>query len=349
MIVGQGLAGSVLVRMLHRRNKSVVVFDENRAQTSSKIAAGLVNPITGRRFVLSWKFEEFNNITKPFYLDWQSDGCPDLVRPTPIKRAMEDRRFIDDVEAKTSDPYYKEYIQSTTLSQDTYIKPTEINYQISQAYRVNIQSLLENTRDELRSTDSLITQSFEYEALDVQDHGVKYKSWQANHIIFCEGAQGQHNPWFGHLPFQPTKGELFLLKNPKTLDFAYKRDLILLPMKDDLLWCGALNFWEFEDDLPSNEGEMILLQKLKKIYHPDPYIENHLAAIRPTVRDRRPLIGYHPQYPRLIIFNGLGTKGTLLAPFFGKQLLASMYENAEILPEANIKRFANKANSKMKN
>ncbi len=340
IVVGQGLAGSLLVRRLLQANKSVVVFDKNEPSTSSKIAAGLVNPITGRRFVLSWQFNLLNTEARKFYSAWEDEMQHKLIYEMPIIRAMQDHRFIDDVEAKTSDEYYQDFIEATTLSDDSYIKLSPILYKINKAYRVDIQKIIEYTRDELLKKGLLIDEAMEYEQISLVEKGVRYKNIRAKYMIFCEGAGGQKNPWFNYLPFQPTKGELFELKQPGLLPFAYKKDLILLPKGDDILWCGSLNYWEFIDSEPNQDGERILLQKLRSTYKPDPFIHRHLAAIRPTVRDRRPLIGRHLSFPQLLIFNGLGTKGTILAPYFSKQLVDHVYEHTALMKEADIKRFA---------
>ena len=339
IIVGQGLAGSVLARRLLASNKSIFVFDRRAESTASKIAAGLVNPITGRRFVLSWLFELLNPAARKFYIDWQTEIGEQILFELPIMRAMEDRRFEDDVEAKTADPYYKKYIQRWEDSKNSYFIPGERTYKISGSYRIDVQKLLDVSRQVLVKKQSISFEAFDYGALQIRDTSVSYKNIEARHIIFCEGAEGQRNPWFSYLPFQTTKGEIFELIQENALDYAYKRDLILLPLETDKLWCGSLNFWNYDDELPSDDGELILLQKLKKVYHPTPHIHKHLAAIRPTVKDRRPLIGRHPDLSSLLIFNGLGTKGTLLAPYFSEQLVDHLYAEADLMKEASIARF----------
>ena len=342
IVVGQGMAGTAITRRLMKRGKRVLVFDRNVDMTSSKIAAGLVNPITGRRFVKSWNFEVFNAEALAFYREWEQDIGVQLVYPLSIIRAVEDRRFIDDVEAKTMDPHYADYIEFNLPEDDSCIIPSDISYEIKNAYRVNWNNILLHTRDILIQRDSILFESFDYSKLNVLDNEVRYGKCSAEYIIFCEGASCVANPWFGHLPFQPTKGELFELKESNAPDYAYKRDLILIPIGEDALWCGALSFWNYNDALPSEEGESILLQKLKKFYRPTPFIHQHLAAIRPTVRDRRPLLGKHDVQDRLVIFNGLGTKGTLLAPFFSSQLVQHIYEGHPLMPEVDIHRFKKK-------
>lgn len=339
LIVGQGLAGSIMAHRCIERGLSVMVIDEDRPMTSSKIAAGLVNPITGRRFVISWMFRELNAVAQRFYRSMEHQFDCKLITPMPMIRAMEDRRFIDDVEAKTIDEFYSNYISSTTITSHDYFIPSPILYEVKNGYRVNIQQFIGHTKSLLIERASLLHEKFDFSALEINDQDVIYKTIKARRIIFCEGAQGRFNPHFNYLPFQPTKGELFELKHANVDTVGYKRDLILLPIEKDLLWCGALNFWEFTDGKPTDEGELILLQKLRKVYSHDPHIHRHLAAIRPTVRDRRPFLGSHPEHEHVHIFNGLGAKGTLLGPYFSEMLMAHIFDGQALMQEASIGRF----------
>ncbi len=346
IIIGQGLAGSILALQSIERGKRVFIIDEGKINTSSKIAAGLVNPITGRRFVKSWKFDELSAYARNFYRDMEARFGEHFIFDLPLIRVVEDRRFVDDIEAKTMDEHYGKFIQRTEVPKQSYIADSPLTYKVNHAFRVDISNLIEACRKYFEKIGCFLESNFKFDRLNVQEGHIEYENRKASTIVFCEGAAGRNNPFFDYLPFQPTKGELFELKQDHLLHFAYKHDLALIPKDSDILWCGALNFWEFTDDKPSNEGEMILLQKLKKFYRPTPFIHRHLAAIRPTVKDRRPLIGQHPSLKRLYIFNGLGTKGTLLAPYFGNQLLDLIENNEPLLKEVDIGRFADLQNAK---
>lgn len=340
IIVGQGLAGSVLALLLLSQGRRVLVYDPNKPQTSSKVAAGLVNPITGRRFVLSWNFDEFNSKARSFYSIIEKYFDCQFIHDIPFYRVVEDERFIDDIDAKTGDPYYQSYFNRVLHPVDGVFKPARNLFEIHGVYRLDIQLLLRKTRGMLLRKGLLIENKFDYDHISHDATSVSYQDTQADYIVFCEGAAAVANPFFGHLPFQPTKGELFHLRHRGSLSFAYKHELSYLPIAPDRLWCGALSHWDFADDRPSSHGERILLEKLRRAYLPDPYIEDHLAAIRPTIRDRRPVIGRHPLHSRLAILNGLGTKGALLAPLLAITLASHLYENEEVPAALNLMRFS---------
>ena len=339
IVVGHGLAGAVLSRVLQQQGKSVIVFDPNQANTSSKIAAGLINPVTGRRFALSWKFDRLNEHARKFYASWESEINDELVYPFPLIRAVEDSRFLNDIEAKTADPTYSLFIENYLDALPDYFNAGNDLYQIRQAYRVDIKKLIQASRNQLLKLNALFEIEFNHDQLQINDEGINYDQWSARHIFFCEGYRGASNPWFGYLPFKLTKGEILQLHHSDLKQIAYKRDLILMPTGPDALWCGTLNFWDFADDQPTVEGERILIEKLRRIYSRTIHIHDHLAAIRPTIRDRRPLLGCHPKHNSLVIFNGLGTKGALLAPYFANQLVAHVYAKNPIDKEAHINRF----------
>ena len=55
--------------------------------------------------------------------------------------------------------------------------------------------------------------------------------------------------------------------------------------------------------------------------------------------DRRPVIGCHPEEDRVAIFNGLGTKGVSLAPYFSDLFAQHLVENRQLCSEVDVRRF----------
>src|SRR5436853_6508820 len=67
LIVGQGICGTFLSYFFAQENKSFVVVDKNEAITPSKVSAGIINPVTGRRMVKVWMAEEVIAFAKEAY------------------------------------------------------------------------------------------------------------------------------------------------------------------------------------------------------------------------------------------------------------------------------------------
>lgn len=338
IVVGLGLAGAVLCRQLLLRHKKIVVFDPNPPHSSSRIAAGLTNPITGRRFVLSWRFEELSDYARKFYQSWGADIGQEVIQDIRMIRLLEDHRFANDIDAKVHDEMYATYLSMYHENLPDFLRESDVGYTIHGAFRVFIHKLIDDIRK--RRQVQVIDESFDHQRMELSDHEIRYGSIRADHLYFCEGASAVDNPYFEQIAFQLTKGEILEIALPRNFpsDVAYKHQLTLLQMYD-FLWVGALSYWDFYDDQPTTEGERLLIAKLKKQYRPDLYIHRHLAAIRPTIRDRRPVIGRHPDFNRLCIFNGLGTKGCLMSPYFAGQLLDHVYENSPLDSEVDVRRF----------
>jgi glycine oxidase len=68
-------------------------------------------------------------------------------------------------------------------------------------------------------------------------------------------------------------------------------------------------------------------------------IINQESGIRPTTRDRRPIIGTHQAFNKLHVFNGLGAKGYLLAPLLAKEFVTHLLTGAPLDPEVVINRI----------
>ena len=163
-------------------------------------------------------------------------------------------------------------------------------------------------------------------------------------IVFCEGWRAQTNPFFPEAPFRVSKGEALIIRFPNRLTSSMpgtrlptgqttlsrqtgalptemlKKTMLLVPLGDGTFWVGSTYRWHFEDTLPGTEGRDYILGYLHEMFDEPFEVVDHVAGIRPTMIDRRPVVGQSKLNPNVFIFNGLGTKGALLAPFFAEQL-----------------------------
>jgi len=143
------------------------------------------------------------------------------------------------------------------------------------------------------------------------------------------------------VPFEPAKGEVFHLRIPglKT-ERLLKHKMMMAPIQDDLFWFGANYEWNAEHGNPSAEGRRFLQKRLDMTL-PKYEEVNHLAAIRPTIKDRSPVLGKHPILPRVFLFNGLGTKGASLGPNMADWMCDYCLDNKPLDPLVDIERFVN--------
>ena len=175
----------------------------------------------------------------------------------------------------------------------------------------------------------------------VDDESISFGDLKAKKIIFCEGQNGRFNPYFNFLPFEVSKGEILIAHIPKLKSEQIIKDkLIIAPLGNDLYWCGSNYEWNALDDSPTEHIKKDLIEKLKSTLTIDFEIVEHLAAIRPTVKDRRPFLGVHPKISPLAIFNGLGTKGASLGPYWANHFAEFLCEGILLNKEVNIDRFS---------
>ncbi|MGZ5190287.1 MAG: NAD(P)/FAD-dependent oxidoreductase, partial [Flavisolibacter sp.] len=213
--------------------------------------------------------------------------------------------------------------------------------EIKPAYIVNVQLLLACWRKELLERKMILDEKFDIKELTTAEDHVSFHNITAQKIIFCEGSAGIENPWFKLLPYAPNKGEALIIEcEGLTNQHIFKKGLMLAPLPvQNLYWIGSNYQWEFLDDQPSetfyNHAVHVLNGWLKKPYR----VLFHKAAVRPATLERRPFVGLHPHAQQVGILNGMGTKGTSLAPFFAQQLTQHLVYNLPISPEADIQRF----------
>ena len=158
---------------------------------------------------------------------------------------------------------------------------------------------------------------------------------------------GVDNPFFSDLPFNPDKGELLLVKIPNmNLTSIFKNKISIVPLQDtadgtqDMYWVGATNDWIFENAEPSIENKQLIINELEDILNIPFEVVAHHAAIRPTVKDRRPFIGFHPTFKNVGIFNGFGTKGASLVPFWAHHFADVLTADVPLENDVNISRFS---------
>jgi len=205
---------------------------------------------------------------------------------------------------------------------------------------INTKALLEDYRDMLFRANQLIKERFDYDQLKFVEHGVNYKHISATNVVFCEGFGMRKNPYFKNLLMEEAKGELVTIHAPALkLKNVLKGPVFVQPIANNLYKVGATFNWDDKTSNPTAEAKNELLLKLETMIDVPYEVVAHEAGIRPTVKDRRPLVGVHKEHTQLAILNGLGTRGVLLAPSMAKELYEHLELGKELLKEIAIARF----------
>ena len=345
IIVGQGIGGTLISWELHKRGISHVVVDNHHFQSASKIAAGVINPITGRKYVKSWRIEQFLPIAKNTYVELANHLKIVTHNDHLIYRGLYSIEDENTWESRKSDPVAGQYISNVT--NDT-VYEKAINGVMAYGVlvggmQVKLDKITEAYRSFLKEKNMLVNEKFECDHLQNLDSKVKYRDIHANRVIFAEGYHAQNNPYWSYLPFEPAKGDVLIIKlKGEVFEHILRHKVFITPIGDDLYWVGSDYRWKFDDDRPSAEKRVEMVAVLDKILNVPYEIVEHKAGIRPCVKSRRPFLGRHPMFDKLVLFNGLGTKGASLGPFWARHLIDHLENNTPLDGDVDIQRFDGK-------
>ncbi|WP_299059886.1 FAD-binding oxidoreductase [uncultured Polaribacter sp.] len=340
IIVGLGLAGLAFAEELIAANKTFLVF-EDASQTSSLVAGGVYNPVILKRFTPVWNAKEQLEIAIPFYNKIEEKLNIIVDEKFIIKKAfksIEDQnnwfsaldkpRLVDYLDPKLDENSYNGVVADFSFGN------------VNEAGRVDTAKLIKEYIAYLNAKKIIRFEKFNYDVLKIEEEILTYKDINASKIVFCEGFGVKQNPYFNYLPLNEAKGELITIHAPElNIDFLLKSTLFVLPIGDNNYKVGATFNWTDKTSKPSEEGKQELVDKLKKVIDVPYTIVDQTAGIRPTVSGRRPLVGIHPLYDNLIVLNGLGTRGVMIAPTVAKNLFNYLYNEAPLDEEIDIIRF----------
>lgn len=341
IIIGQGVAGSFLAAELLQRGCKILVIDKLNFSSASNIAYAVINPITGRRMVKTWLADELIPCAEKTYRQLEKNFSEQFFAPVKIVRLFSSVKEQNDWSARCADADYEKYLSNSAVVHfdSGKIKNDFGGFEINGGYKIAAAMFFASLRRFFKEKNVLLEEEFQFENLVHETDGVRYKNHTARKIIFCDGAHALQNPYFKFLPFQPAKGEILILKIENLHEEKIiSHEIAIAPLGKDLYYIAATHDWNFHDSLPSEGGKTELLANLSAVLKLPFKVIEHKAAIRPTVKDRRPFIGFHPQFQNVGIFNGMGTKGFSLAPYFAKHFAENLLEGKELMREVNVVR-----------
>jgi glycine/D-amino acid oxidase-like deaminating enzyme len=324
LIIGQGVAGTLLAWELRKRGIQFHIKDGKLPGASSIAAAGIINPVTGKRYVKSWRFDEFYPVARQTYQELEHVLETGLWEERPILRLLATSEETNDWSVRCTQEDYISYLSERDHAGawGPLLKSGFHFGLIHQSGRVNLPLLTTQFR------------RFASEKGFFQETSVAIESPESafpdyDHVVFCEGWRGENNPYFPNTPFRVSKGEALLLRFPgiptdQLPDEMLKKTVLISPLGNGTYWAGSTYRWAFPDTHPSEDGKAFLLHHLHEMLKVPFDIVDQVAGIRPTMIDRRPVVLQSQIHPKVFMLNGLGTKGALLAPFFAQQLATQL-------------------------
>ncbi len=343
LIVGLGLAGISFCEVLEEKGKTFTVITDH-SQVASNVAGGLYNPVILKRFTLAWNAAEQLREALPFYRRLEKKLNCTLDYKLPVLRRFASIEEQNSWFEKTEQPGLDQFLSPEIVTNiNTAIKAAYGYGEVVDTGRIDTKTLLEKYQTYLETQQLLNLAHFDFSELKIHEDHIAYKTMRARRIVFATGFGLKNNPYFNYLPLNGTKGELLTIKAEELKEEkVIKSSVFIIPLGGDLYRVGATYKWKDKTNTPTQEARVELLEKLERFLNCPYEVVDHVAGIRPTVADRRPLVGQHPTYDSLYVLNGFGSRGVLIGPYASYQLYEHIENKAALDSEMNIARFTKK-------
>ncbi len=327
-----------------------MVIDEPGNNESSRVAAGLYNPITGRKMVKTWQADVLFPLLKSVYRQIEKSTSKNFLYEKAIYRPFFDVAEQNEWQGRSAETAWQPYVQEVLSrpQQPEYLHNPYGGIMVGNSGWVDISTMLDAWSQQLHQGGEFKDEVFEEDKLEISDTKVQYKNIEAKAVVYANGRQAADSQYWNWLPFSPVKGEVLTIETEAHFKYIPNRGIFMAPAAS-----GSQNFDSGKNYYrvgstyhhnnlvlePTERGKTELIEKLSALFCGEYKIVDHEAGIRPATKDRRPFVGQHPAHKTLYILNGLGTKGVSLAPYCATALLDNILYQSDIQAEINISRY----------
>lgn len=342
LIVGQGLAGSLLAWELVQRQRSLMIIDNRRYQSSSMVASGLVNPVTGQRLHALDNILDLLNAAQHCYRELETHLSRPLLHPLPMLRLAKSEKDKQLWLKRRQQAHYSDLIGDWRERDiPTALRHPFGGFEQYQCARLDIPALLNGIQDEFLQQQRYTERALDYEEIRVDKDAVHIGELRAGTVIFCEGHHGRRNPWFDANMWNISRGDILRFRSDRIYPMVVHFGFNYVPLGDDQFDWGASFDSHSLNILPSAQAHAQLMEKLITV---DAHAKRHqlitqYCGLRPATRDKKPVMGRHPELTKLAIFNGFGAKGSLMAPYYAKKFADYLELNLALPNDVDYSRF----------
>lgn len=341
LIVGGGLAGTTLAHRLIDTGCQVTLLDKGENHATA-IAAGIVNPMVFRRMNKSWRLDDFIFEAQKFYLSLEEKLQQKLYHPILIRRLFSSLEERQNWEIKAALPEFKDFLVPISECDNDFDRARNQfgSGRLKNSFWIDSKNYYDANLEYFYKEQQLIKESFSI--ADFDPLNAQYKEKKYDFVVFCCGHLNKYIPYFDYAPIQQTKGQtLTVFSKDIPEDESLNRKCFVLPLGQHKFRIGATYEWNDESLETTEKSKSILIENLKIVGDFKFEVIEQNAGIRPTVLDRRPILGQHPSFPKLFIFNGLGTKGYMMAPTLSREFAEYLIQEKPIHKEVLVNRFSN--------
>lgn len=311
------------------------------------MAAGIINPITGMRLTKTWLAEQIFPYARDFYGKLEEKSGKTFWIDREIIRPANDVEQLNDALSRISDGFLSDYLEYSENDPelDKNLHAKHGYFRIKHGGNLNVIEFLNYTRTFLTAENIFLESWLTPESVNYHKNSIELNGLKAKQIIWCTGHYQKSELPFSYLPFSATRGEMLRIESKKLeKSYLYNKNAFVLNKEKQEFLCGATFSHNVEDTI-TDVGKKQVLEKINDLIRPEFSILEHYYGIRPTVLDRKPFIGIHPELPNTYIFNGLGAKGVTQAPYFAKEFVNFILENKNLIKEVDIKRYSTRYTS----
>lgn len=348
LIIGQGLAGTTLAWKLQQNGRRVMIVDRGETVTASRIAAGLLTPITGKRFVVTAGWSHYWPAAVDFYRTIEALTGTAFLHLGPSERWFADERERKTfIERMSNNKFGGIEVELLAAPPDEARSAPWGGFRMAPGGRLHVGDYLTASARHFIDRNALRIERVNVAEMQLTPQGVDLPGLdvQARVVVFCEGAAAIENPWFSNVDYRLAKGEILAVQIPARWTETQHQSVWLAPWQADLFRTGSTYEWRELDQQPTAAGRHDILHRLRNFVTTELHVVNHWAAVRPAVSDANPVIGRHPAYPQLAILNGLGAKGSLWAPHCADLLMQALLNDVPVPSFLNVGRWRTKPNN----
>jgi len=340
-IIGQGLAGTMLAFEMLNAGIDFRIISSPKKSKASLVAAGMVNPLVFKRLTKSWMLDDLLPVMKTTYRELEEKLDEQFYFEKNILKPLSEQEKELWLERKQN-PDFTKYIGD--ILDDAPIEclmNSSAFAQVNGAGYLNLNHFLRTAEKYFRNHNLIIDSELDVNKINPNQTWFQQNELSADKLIFCEGFHLKGNTLFDKVKLNPVKGEVLQINAPELSEqYILNKKVFVLPIGNYRFKVGSTYEWKDLTERTTESGKASILERFDNLITTGYKVEQHWAGIRPTVIDRRPILGVHPKNKNLLIFNGLGTKGVMLAPFFTRQIISLITDiNYSLSPEVDIQRF----------
>lgn len=323
LIVGQGLAGTALGLTCEEAGVEFVVADSGTAPAASRVAAGLVNPVAGRRWTLGEDFPRLGPLAAAAYQRWGRRLGAELWHPLALVRRCEDAAERELVRTRWARGQFGPYAQGMD----------EGGLIVRGAARVDVPLLLARAAAHWEAAGRLRRRDVRREELEWTSGAPRWRGESFCAVVLCTGASLLARGFLGPAPLVPVKGEVLVVGGAgiSSTEARLARHW-LVGEGQGRARVGATYDPGREDLEVQAASRAALRASAEALAGRTVTVLEHAAGVRLAAPDRRPVAGWIPGLAGLGTLLALGSKGVLRAPELAERWVATLRDSRVAWP-----------------